>query len=269
MADPKPRNPSSRPFFEVAVVGSGVDPLTVPAEQLAKLLLETVSLLREIASERGVDLTPVSLHKVVKGSAAYRLYSIDPSADPVFERVATHTRAAVANRGKQSRPLVQKALRRLWEVEKPGGLRFAVRNVRATKQSKAVHMAEPIARRQVKLTTSTILHGRVVGVEEVKDRIDVKVKVQRGRKLSLKATEEVAEKCAAMFRQDARMRATVQRDEDGCPDDSTWRLEDIEPWEPGKFLQGIDEARERLRSQGIRIDLAETLAALQDEDEDE
>lgn len=261
------RTLSERPYFEVAVVGGGVDPLTVPAEQLAKLILEVVALLNTVADERNIDLAPVALRSIVKGSAAYRLYSTQPERDDVFERVVVSTHAAVQKRGDHQGPRTRAQLRKVWDAPRPGALRFAARNTRKAKPMRPVLMAEPIAEKPRLLRSTTILHGRVCGMEEVKDRIDVKVKARGGKKLTMHASAEVSLRAADLFRRDARIRASVLRDSKGEPDDSTWVMEGIEPWQQGDFLKGIDAARQKLRDAGVSIDLKQALANLEDEDD--
>lgn len=261
------RSLSERPYFEVAIVGGAVDPLTVPADQLAKLILEVVGLLNAVAEERNVDLGPVALRAIRKGSAAYRLYSTQPERDDVFERVVVSTHGAVKKRGGYQGPRVRVQLRKVWDTPRPGGLRFAARNTRTAKPPRPVLMAEPVADKPRLLRSTTILHGRVCGMEEVKNRVDVKVKVRGGKKISMHATLDVSLQAAGLFRNDARIRASVLREASGEPDDSTWEMLGIEPWQQGDFLQGVDAARQRLRDLGVAIDLKQALAALEDDDE--
>jgi len=124
---------------------------------------------------------------------------------------------------------------------------------------------EPVSERPGLLRVTTILHGRVVGLEEVKGRVDIRLKVRGARKINLHADPAVATKAADMFRADARVRATVLRGPNGDPDDTTWRMESIEPWEPGDFLEGVDEVRRRLHESGVGIDLRRALASLRDD----
>ena len=68
--------------------------------------------------------------------------------------------------------------------------------------------------------------------------------------------------------QAARIRASVLRDSRGEPDDATWQMETIEPWQQGDFLKGVDAARQKLREAGVRIDLSSALASLRDDDDE-
>lgn len=263
-----PRDLSRRPYFEVALVGRGIDPLTVPAEQLAKLILEVVGLLNAVAEERNISLAPVALRAIRKGSATYRLYSTLPERDEDFERVVVSTRGAVEKRGAHRAPRVKGQLRKVWDAQHPGMLRFAARNTRRAPRLRAVLMSEPLAEAPRLVRSTTILHGRVCGMEEVKDRVRVKVKVRDGKKLTMDAALETSLRAAGLFRSDARIRASVLRDAYGSPDDSSWEMLGIEPWHQGDFLQGVDAARQRLREAGVAIDLKRALASLEDEDDE-
>lgn len=262
-----------RPYFEVAFTGGDLRPDSVAAEDLAKLVIESISLLRAVAASRGVHLPALWLKGIYKGSAAAHLYAIDVSRDEAFERVALSTQQAVKRRGKRETPEVRGALERVYGLTRsgPGPIRIAARNVRPSptgKRPRAVHVARPVEDPRLDIRSTMILHGRVVGLEEVAGRIDMKMQARGHGKIRLVATASMVPVALQRFGRGVRVRARAHLRHDGEPDEQSWRILSIEEWEGGDAMEGFDAAREALHAQGIRIDIGTALRALQsDEDE--
>ncbi|MBZ0121082.1 MAG: hypothetical protein K8H88_29070, partial [Sandaracinaceae bacterium] len=134
-------------------------PDTVPAGQLARLVIEAVSLLEAVARERGLEAPPVFLQGIRKGSCVARLYPIDHGRDDPFERIAAHTHRVIETRAETAAPSVRAAVERIWSLAQTGGapVRIAARNISHLKAApKAVMVAEPIRQQRPSARSATI-----------------------------------------------------------------------------------------------------------------
>jgi len=129
-------------------------------------------------------------------------------------------------------------------------------------------VSKPVESQLPDVRTTTIVHGRIVGLEEVAGRVDIKLQARGRGKIRLAASAAVLPVAVKRFGRGVRIRARARLGPDGVPEAATWRVLSIEEWEEADFLDGIDELKERLRERGVKIDARRALATLRDENVD-
>lgn len=253
-----------RPRLDVAIAGEGVAPDEVPLRELAALLSAVAALLEAVGRERGESVT-AAVAAVTKESAGYAIVATDPAEDVTFEDLALRTLAVAKDRGKGGSPEVRHALLRVHQAGARGAIRLGVRPVSPDLEPAQFIMAAPIEVATHGVTGSTVLYGRVVGVEVRKGGAVVKFRPEGGARIELAADDALAERAGRLFNRtaSAAARAVWATRED--PAD--WELLDLRPWEPDDLLDILGEVQSELAERGIAVNAGEWLAAAREGDD--
>jgi hypothetical protein len=248
------------PDLEVALVGQGVTPQTVTIRHLQELLAATSEALSAISTEGQQKPVLPGLTAVRTGSAAYVMTAADARWSPTLDELVS----AVKKRGAGYPIRLRSALAKL---HRAGGKLARVRIARIDPLSGArtdeTLVEAPVETEPPQVTYSTMLYGKVVGVDAYTDRIAVKLLLTDGGRCDLDATPEDAVKAGQLFFQPVVVHADVEWDAER-QQESKWELKSIDAWVEGDLVAVADQISQDLASKGVRVDIDEWLRDLDD-----
>lgn len=241
-----------RPLLNISVVGAGISPADIPIGELAKLLRAASALLKAVADEKEHDAPDVAMVDVSPGSALYAFQASDPASDHTYGPIVERVHLAVASRGRDSSLAVRGALERLYSACGRGALQVSGRVSGRTLE--AIVMAQPLRLVAPNIDATTILHGRVAGVDAKGEGFEVWLKPRDGsaRLQLLTEDEGLAERAGGLFNQTARVTARYTLSPDSKRD--AWELLGINPWEPTGLLSVLESIRAEITANGMSID---------------
>jgi hypothetical protein len=254
----------NRPSFDVIVEGAGISLGDVSIRELANLLSAAHSLLEAVAKELGHEVPTVALGEVRSGSACYRLFSGREEQDEPFGEIAARAYTDAKERGKKSSPSIRGALNRLHRSSEKGSIAIQPRNIRRSDQVEKILIAAPLELTEEYVNGVTQLYGRIVGVEALKNRLQLTLKLEEGGKTELETEETIAEHAGRLFNKKVSIKAKVRWSADGLS--KNWEAISIHQWNDSDLLEIMTGVRQELREEGIRIDPERWLQSTREED---
>lgn len=157
-------------LLEVAFDAEGVSPKDIDVRQLAKLLTATAELIEAVAVSRDLDVPSVRLTEVRDGSAAYRLSSEAPSAEPTVRHLYDVAKARAQDETEE----VRQAYARV--VSSGDGLPVRLAPRAKTLPRRPILLAPLAPRTKTELVIADQVYGKLTGLQIRGEHLRVTIK---------------------------------------------------------------------------------------------
>jgi hypothetical protein len=243
-----PAAPLGRPMISLRLGDGDISPADISLRQLSEVLAAAAASLEGAAKESGNREPQLALTAIKHGSAKYEITARYESADEAFRAVASELQRSLETEPDDLPSALRKPFLRLAAAAGDYPLQITFYDPSRSQRAKTLPIPPPSFYLRSYVEGTTVLYGRVYGVERLKSRYSVLFKVDEGLKLEMDSDEATASKSAALFNKPAEARAVFISSAGAEP--PTWQLEDILEWRPAEALDVFAEIGESLAESG-------------------